>query len=70
MTKVAAAGTPEHPPIWCLLELRYDGTVSIIVKRGCSNHDLHELLTLLAAAEWPPDPADVESTRETPGENC
>lgn len=45
--------TSEYAPIRCLLELRYDGTVSVLARRGCSERDIHDLLTQFAAAAWP-----------------
>lgn len=43
----------EHPPIQCLLELRYDGTVAIIARHGCTTQDIHDLLHQLTHATWP-----------------
>ena len=42
----------EHPPIQCLLELRYDGTVGVVTKRGCTDQDIYETLRQLAEARW------------------
>jgi len=55
------ATNPEHPPIQCLLELRCDGTVVVITKRGCTDLDVYQTLRLLADSKWNLDQADARS---------
>lgn len=62
MSQVTTIEPSEHPSIQCLFELRYDGTVSVISKSGCSNLDVFEVLRLLLTADWAFDPTDGEAT--------
>lgn len=39
----------EHPPVYCLLQVNYNGSVSILARNGCTDADVRELLTILAA---------------------
>jgi hypothetical protein len=57
---------PDHPSIHCLMELRYDGTVSVIAKSGCSDSEVHEMLSLLASGTGNLLPSDRD-TEPTPG---
>src|SRR5215218_5794985 len=57
---------PDHPPIRCVLELRYDGTLTITRLPGCTESDVHDLLRLLAQSDGPfdyvtilPEPAEA-----------
>lgn len=66
MSAAPPAVTPDHPPIQCLLELRYDGTVAIIAKHGCTNEDIRDLLRQLAHGITATDTtAPAETPRST-----
>jgi len=53
----------EHPSIHCLLELHYDGTVSVAAKRGCSDEEIRDLLNQLAGGMWLGESADGATAR-------
>ncbi len=48
MSQTTTTEVSEHPPIQCLLELHYDGTVSVTAKHGCSDEEIRDLLHRLA----------------------
>lgn len=52
MSQHAAGDVPGHPLIECRLQLSYDGTISVLAKRGCTDLEVYELLMLLASARW------------------
>lgn len=62
MTQDITAEAADHATIHCLLQLSYDGTVSVIATRGCTGADAHNMLQLLANGAWPdgitPDPPE------------
>src|SRR5829696_4011840 len=46
---------PDHPPIRCVLELRYDGTLAITRLPGCTISDVHDILRLPTQSPGPFD---------------
>ncbi len=52
MTHTTPEKEADHPPIQCLLELHYNGTVSVTAKRGCSEEEIRDLLHQLAGGMW------------------
>ena len=42
---------PEHRPIQCLVEMLYDGTISVVVRPGCSVADVHDMLQQLTLCD-------------------
>lgn len=49
MEAMIANDDPEHPLVACLLLVNYDGSVSVLARRGCTDADIRELLTTLAS---------------------
>ena len=45
----------EHPPIRCLLEMQYDGFLSVTRQPGCSQDDVLDILRLLTQSDGPFD---------------
>ena len=52
-TLASQAPADEHPPIQCLLELHYDGTLAIVARRGCTDQDIHDMFRQFTDAVWP-----------------
>jgi hypothetical protein len=46
---------PEHPPIRCMLEMRYDGHITITRQPGCTPTDVYDILRLLTQSGGPFD---------------
>lgn len=49
MTTAPTMTDTEHPPVCCLLQLNYDGSLSILARRGCTDADVAELLAAFVA---------------------
>ena len=52
MSQATNIHVSEHPSIQCLLELHYDGTVSVTAKQGCSDEEIRDLLNQLTGGTW------------------
>ena len=53
MTQAVKAEEVDHPPILCVLEMKYDGFLSVTRQPGCSQDDLYEILRLLTQSDGP-----------------
>ena len=52
---VLTVPTRPQPPIRCLLELRYDGTLTLTRQAGCTEEDVYDILRLLTQSNGPFD---------------